>query len=107
MRMQETGLWVVLVAWAAESVSLFDGQDLGGDSTFLPHGTNHADLQSTQHGRVNHLKFNTCSLHSSDSPSTETGLVITPASSEAPIQKHADVSASCLVDVNKLTHLNV
>lgn len=36
-------LWVVLVAWAAKSVSLFAGQDLGSDSTFLPHGRNHGD----------------------------------------------------------------
>lgn len=38
-------LWVVLVAWAAKSVSLFAGQDLGSDSTFLPHGRNHGDLR--------------------------------------------------------------
>lgn len=37
-------LWVVLVAWAAKSVSLFVGQDLGSDSTFIPHGRNHGDL---------------------------------------------------------------
>lgn len=38
-------LWVVLVAWAAKSVSLFAGQNLGSDSTFLPHGRNHGDLR--------------------------------------------------------------
>lgn len=50
-------LWVVLVAWAAKSVSLFVGQDLGSDSTFIPHGRNHGDLQ-----RVH----TTCSSQSSE-----------------------------------------
>lgn len=37
-------LWVVLVVRAAKSInSLFAGQDLGSDSTFLPHGSNHGD----------------------------------------------------------------
>lgn len=39
-------LWVVLVVRAAKSInSLFAGQDLGSDSTFLPHGSNHGDLR--------------------------------------------------------------
>lgn len=52
-------LWVVLVVRAAKSISLFAGQDLGSDSTFLPHGRNHGDLQATQHVQVNHLKADT------------------------------------------------
>lgn len=65
MRMQkETGCccgWCLLPAGAAKSVSLFAGQDLGSDSTFLPHGRNHGDLRRerersshSRHARVDH-----------------------------------------------------
>jgi len=38
-------LWVVLVAWAAKSVSLFVCQRLGTDGTFFPHGRDHGDQE--------------------------------------------------------------
>lgn len=78
-------LWVVLVVRAAKSInSLFAGQDLGSDSTFLPHGSDDGDLRrDTQ---------TTCSSQSSEtlhvSPSSPSppsapgsGLPTPPASS--------------------------
>lgn len=59
-------LWVVLVAWAAKSVSLFAGQDLGSDSTFLPHGTDHGDLRRAHNvfeSIIWNLKHTACTPH--------------------------------------------